>query len=443
MKRREFVRKSALGAIGAVAAPSLLTSCGSKPKKLKLEDVEVPELFTKAPDGRPLKAGLIGCGSRGCGAAVNFVKAGEGLSIVALGDIFQDKMDAARARLAEKGIVVADENCFVGFDAYKKVIDSDVDVVLLCTPSVFRPEHFAYVVEKGKHCFCEKPGAVDPVGARKMIALARQADAKGLCCISGTIRRSQRDCIETYRRVAAGAIGQIVSAHVTRYGKEHSYVTRKPGWSDMEYMLRNWYNFSWLCGDFIVEQFIHEIDQMMWFCGDKHPILAEAVGGRQKRPNGNMYDNFAVEYVFENGHRACCISRQIAGCDSDKKIMVYGTEGYTDCAGTIYNLDGTVKWKYPYPEKGEENSPNEIVNGYDEEHMRLVAAIRRGEHLNDIETMVQSNIVAMMGREAAYTGKFIAWDEFMASNLNMTPDSFELGPVSWFNEKAPVMGGEK
>lgn len=443
MKRREFVRKSTLGAIGAVASTSLLTSCGNKSEKLNLDAVPVPELYTKAPDGRPLKAGLIGCGNRGCGAALNFVHAGDGLSIVALADAFQDKMDEAREKLAKNGIVVPDENCFVGLDAYKKVIDSDVDVVLLCTPNVFRPEHFAYVVEKGKHCFCEKPAAVDPVGARKMIALSRQADAKGLCCISGTIRRSQRDCIETYRRVAAGAIGEIVSAHVVRYTLQHAYVTRKPGWSDMEYMLRNWYSFTCMNGDFIIEQFIHEIDQMLWFCGGQHPVSAEAVGGCQRHITGDMYDNIAVEYVFENGHRACCMSRQINDCDTSKKILVYGTKGYTDCVGTIYNLDGTVKWQYPYPEKDEKDSPNAIVSGYDEEHMRLVAAIRKGEHLNDLENMIQSNIVAMMGREASYTGKFIKWDEFIASDLNLTPDSFEFGPIEGFSEKPPVMGEER
>lgn len=429
--RRDFLKKSVCTTAGAIAVPGIiLSSCsGKKEPKLDLDAVDVPEILTKAPDGKPLRAGLIGCGGRGTGAAENFVDAGDGLTVVAMGDIFEDKLKASREQLASKGIVVPEENCFIGFDAYKKVIDSDVDVVLLCTPPVFRPEHFAYAVEKGKHVFVEKPCAVDPVGARKMLALAKQAEAKGLCVISGTIRRSQKDCIETYKRVAAGMIGDIVSCHVVRHGGKLWHITRKPGWSDMEYMLRNWANFCWTSGDFIVEQFIHEIDMMTWFIGDKHPVKAQATGGRARRVTGDMYDHISVEYVYENGHRAHCTSRQIGSCDGEHCVMVYGTKGYTNCFDTIWNLDGTVAWQYPKPEADAADQSMAVPNPYVEEHIRLVRAIRENTPLNDMEKHVQSVLIAMMGRMSAYTGKFVTWDEILASKLDLTPVKFEFGPV--------------
>ncbi|MDR2970194.1 MAG: Gfo/Idh/MocA family oxidoreductase, partial [Tannerellaceae bacterium] len=190
--RRDFFKSSAMGAIGAISVPGLLSSCSgtsSQPAgEAALKDVIVPEILKKAPDGKPLKAGLVGCGGRGSGAAINFLDAGSGLEVTALGDIFQDKLDSCRAMLKEKGQTVADTNCFIGFDAYRQVIDSGVDVVLLCTPPVFRPAHFDYAIEKGKHCFIEKPCAVDPTGAKQMLITAKRADQKGLSIISGTIR---------------------------------------------------------------------------------------------------------------------------------------------------------------------------------------------------------------------------------------------------------------
>ncbi len=226
LTRRNFFKNSALGAIGTLSVPSFLTGCTNSSKETKSKDVSVPEILKTAPEGKPLKAGLVGCGGRGTGAACNFLDAGSGLQVTALGDVFQDKLDACRKTLEEKGQKVADENCFIGFDAYKKVVDSGVDVVLLCTPPVFRPSHFEYAIGKNKHCFIEKPCAVDPVGARQMLMLGKRAAQLGLSVISGTIRRSQKDCIETFRRVAGGAIGEIVSAHVTRLGGALWFVQR-------------------------------------------------------------------------------------------------------------------------------------------------------------------------------------------------------------------------
>ncbi len=440
VSRRKFFKTSAVGALGTLSVPAFLTSCSPSGKEEKLVDVEVPEILKTSPEGKPLKAGLVGCGGRGTGAAVNFIDAGSGLTVTALGDIFQDKLDACRTTLKEKGQEVADENCFIGFDSYKKVIDSGVDVVLLCTPPVFRPSHFEYAIEKGKHCFIEKPCAVDPVGAKQMLVIGKQASQKGLSVISGTIRRSQKDCIETYRRVAGGAIGEIVSAHVSRLGGALWFVQRRPEWNDMEYMMRNWVNFCWTSGDLVVEQFIHEIDMMSWFLGDKKPVSAEATGGRARRVTGDMYDMFSIEYVYDNGHRAHCTSRQMGGCDYRHSVLVYGTKGYTNCFDTIYNLDGSVAWKYPHPKPEDADQSMAVPDPYVQELIRLVTAIRTNKPVNDTEQHVQSTLMAIMGRESAYTGKFITWDQIMASNMKLGPDTYEFGPVPGIKEEIPLPG---
>lgn len=439
--RRGFFKTSAVGALGAISVPTIITSCsggGSSTEKLK--DVEVPEILSEAPDGKPLKAGLVGCGGRGTGAAINFIDAGPNLQITALGDVFQDKMDACRSALKDKGQNIADANCFLGFDAYQKVIDSGVDVVLLCTPPVFRPTHFDYAIEKGKHCFIEKPCGVDSVGARQILITGKRATQKNLSVISGTIRRSQKDCIETYRRVAGGAIGEVVSSHVSRLGGALWFVQRQPGWNDMEYMLRNWVNFNWLSGDLVVEQFVHEIDMMSWFTGDRKPVRAEATGGRQRRVTGDMYDFFSIEYVYENGHRAHCTSRQIGGCDNNHSVMVYGTKGYTNCFDTIYNLDGSIAWQYPKPKQEDVDQSMAVPDPFRQEHVRLVTAIRTNKPVNDSEIHSRSTLMAIMGRESAYTGKFITWDEIMASTMKLGPDEFKFAAYPEFKEEIPIAG---
>lgn len=442
--RRQFFKSSAMGTLGAIAVPGLLNSCSGKSSQPSgeeaLKDVVVPEILKKAPDGKPLKAGLVGCGGRGSGAAINFLDAGSGLEVTALGDIFQDKLDGCRAMLKEKGQTVADSNCFVGFDAYKQVIDSGVDVVLLCTPPVFRPMHFDYAIEKGKHCFIEKPCAVDPYGAKQILVTGKKADSKGLSIISGTIRRSQKDCIETWRRVAGGAIGEIVSAHVTRLGGALWFVQRRPEWNDMEYMMRNWVSFCWTSGDLVVEQFIHEIDMMSWFMGDRKPVRAEATGGRQRRVTGDMYDFFSIEYIYDNGMRAHCTSRQIGGCDNSHNVFIYGTKGYTNCFDKIYNLDGSVAWQYPYPKAEDADQSMSVPDPYVQELIRLVTAIRTNKPMNDTELHVQSTLMAIMGRESAYTGKFITWDQIMASSQQLGPKEYKFGAVPDIKEEIPVAG---
>ena len=439
--RRSFFKTTAMGTMGALALPTVLSGCsGAATPQNKPIDTEILGISTTAPDGKPLKAGLVGCGGRGTGAAVNFLDAANGLQIIAIGDVFKDKLDACRETLKGKGQDIPDENCFIGFDAYQKVIDSGVDIVLLCTPPVFRAKHFDYAVEKGKHCFIEKPCAVDAVGARQIMVTGKKAAQQGLSVMSGTVRRSMRDIMETHRRVADGAIGEVVSAHVSRMGGSLWYMERRPGWTDMEYMLRNWVSFCWTSGDFIVEMFIHEIDRMAWFMGDKPPVRAEATGGRMRRVTGDMYDMFSVEYVFENGTRSHCTSRQISGCDNQIVSMVYGTKGFTDCNGTIFNLDGSVAWKYPAPKRDDPDQTYALPDAFVQEHVRLITAIRNNQPINDAAIHAQSTLMAIMGREAAYTGKFITWEQIMSSDMKLGPEVFEFGPVPGIKEEYPLAG---
>jgi len=440
LSRRKFLSNSTLGAVGALGAIGLMGSCsGSEKKGLELQ---LPELLNEAPDGRVLKAGLIGCGGRGTGAAVNFIDAGPNLQIVALGDVFQDKLDHCRATLLkERKIEIDDSKCFTGFDSYQKVIDSGIDIVLLCTPPHFRPLHIEAAVNAGKHIFMEKPVAVDPVGARSVRISAKKAEQMGLCMVSGTIRRVQKDYMETYRRVASGEIGEIVGASIVRNGGSLWYKSKLSEWSDMEYMLRNWVNFCWLSGDHIVEQFIHEVDVMNWFIG-KIPVKAMGWGGRQRRVTGDQYDFFSIQYGYDNGMQTHCAARQISGCSNLKREIISGTKGYADCSGAIYDLKGNQIWKYPHPKEGDTDLTWKVKDPYVQEHVNLVTAIRTGKTINDAEAQVDSTLITIMGRISAYTGKDVTWEEMLNSNLSLGPKTYVMGSVPGIPEVPPVIGKE-
>lgn len=437
--RRKFISNSALAAIGVVGSAKLLSSCSGGPKK---KEIELPVLLTQAPDGKVLKAGLIGCGGRGTGAAINFLDAGPNLEIAALGDIFQDKLDQCREQLkTQRNVEVPDEKCFIGFDSYEKVIDSGVDLVLLCTPPHFRPAHVEAAVNAGKHIFMEKPIAVDPVGARSVMVSAKRAAEKGVCMVSGTIRRVQKDFMETWRQVANGAIGEIVSAHITRNGGGLWVIQRRPGWTDMEYMLRNWANFCWLSGDHITEQFIHEIDVMNWYVG-KNPVKAMGWGGRQRRVTGDQFDFFSIEYIYDNGMHTHCAARQISGCSNLTEQFIVGTEGFANAKGSIYNLKGEEIWKYPYPEEDDPDETWKVKDPFVQEHINLVTAIRTGNYLSDAEAQVNSTLITIMGRMSAYTGKDVTWEEVMNSDMRLGPTKYEFGSVPGIPEVPPVIGIE-
>ncbi|MCJ7618490.1 MAG: Gfo/Idh/MocA family oxidoreductase, partial [Desulfobacterales bacterium] len=374
LSRRRFISNTAMATIGTIGAAQLLTSCAGN--DTKTGDEKLPPLLTQAPDGKILKAGLVGCGGRGTGAAINFLDAGPNLEIVSLGDVFQDRLDKCRAELKKKkNVEIPDEMCFLGFDNYEKVLDSGVDIILLCTPPHFRPQHVEAAVKAGKHIFMEKPCAVDPVGARSVLVASERAKQQGLCIVSGTIRRVQKDFMETRRRVVNGEIGEIVSAHIIRNGGSLWVIKRQPGMSDMEYMLRNWANFCWLSGDHIVEQFIHEVDVMNWYIG-KNPVKAMGWGGRQRRVSGDQYDFFSVEYIYDNGMHTHCAARQITGCSNLTKQLIAGTNGFANATGTIYNLKGEEIWKYPKPEADAADQTWKVTDPYVQEHINLVTAIR-------------------------------------------------------------------
>lgn len=433
--RRNFITKTTLGSIGAAA---FLNSCS--PSSSKKSEIQLPKLLDQAPDGKILKAGLIGCGGRGTGAAINFIDAGPNLQITALGDVFQDKIDSCREKLkTERNIEVADENCFVGFESYEKVIDSGVDVILLCTPPHFRPAHVEAAVNARKHIFMEKPIAVDPVGARSVMASVKKAQAIGLNIVSGTVFRASKDYMETQRRIANGAIGDITGAHIIRNGGALWFRSRQPEWSDMEYMLRNWVNFCWLSGDHITEMFIHQLDLMNWNLG-KLPVKASGYGGRHRRITGDQYDFFSVDYIYENGLRAHAAVRQINGCTNRTLTQVNGTKGYADVSGKIFDLDGNIIWSYPYPEEGDNASEWKVTNPFVQEHINLVTGIRTGETINDGEDQVNSTLVSIMGRMAAYTGKDISWDEILNSDLYLGPKTYSFGPIDGIQEEIPLAG---
>jgi predicted dehydrogenase len=433
--RRNFLSTSAAAGLTGLAIPALITACSSGRKK-----VEVMTFLDLAPDGAELKAGLIGCGGRGTGAALDFLNAGNNLKIVALGDVMQDKLTACREELSKsKGMEIADEKCFVGFDAYQKVIDAGVDVVILATPPYFRPEHFAAAVEARKHVFMEKPVCVDPVGARSVIASARKAQGLQLSVVTGTQRRHQRDYVATYKEVAEGAIGDIVGANVYWNQDKLWHVDPKAEWTEMECMLRNWVNWCWLSGDHIVEQHVHNIDVANWFIG-KYPVKAVGFGSRQRRVTGDQYDNFSVDYVYDNGLHVHSMCRQINGCTNDVSEFIQGTKGTSNCVNTIWNAKGEEQWKYEYPldEQGQPGTHVKI-SPYQQEHIDLVTAIRTGKPFNEAENTAMSSLVGIMGRVSAYTGKMVTLDEMMNSELKLGPKVFAFGPVD-VSKEVPLAG---
>ena len=429
VSRRKFLETAAaVGTIGAIGLGSLVSACGKKAKTGDYPDL--PPINDKAPAGKKIKAGLVGCGNRGTGAAIDFLNAGPDLEITALADVFQDQLDAGRAKLKKaKKVEIADKNCFVGFDAYKKLLNSGVDVVLLATPPHFRPEHFEACVKARKHVFLEKPIAVDPNGIRKVIATGKKAEAVGLTVITGTQRRHSRDYIETYKHIADGAIGEIVAANAYWNQAQAWYKTRKPEWSDMEYMIRNWNNFTWLSGDHILDQHVHNIDIINWFTG-KHPVQAIGYGGRHRRITGNQFDFFAINLFYEKGLKSNSYCRQINNCANFVMEEVIGTKGYSNCENKIWDHNGKLIWEYEYPKNAQGESTNQPkVSPYVQEHIHLVTAIRTNKPYNEAEQTAISTLTAIMARESAYSGKKITWDEIMNSDLTLGPRKYNIGPV--------------
>jgi myo-inositol 2-dehydrogenase/D-chiro-inositol 1-dehydrogenase len=378
-----------------------------------------------------LKVGLIGCGGRGSGAANQALKADPNVVLHAVGDIFKDKMETSLAGLMKvhgPKVQVDESRKFIGFDAYKKVLESGVDVVLLTTPPHFRPEHLTAAINAGKHVFCEKPVAVDAPGVRKVLEAAKLAKQKNLSLMSGFCWRYHEPKRASFGRILDGAVGDISAIYNTYDTGTLWSFPRQPGWSDAEYVLRNWTYYTWLSGDHIVEQAVHSIDMMSWAMGGKLPVSVTATGGRQVRTDslfGNVFDHFAATFEYANGAKGFHHSRQQANCENSYLVETLGTKGraMVNCARNVHEIYGQNPWKY-------EGAANDM---YQTEHNELFASIRSGKLVNDGEFMAHSTLLAIMARMAAYTGKRVTWDEAMNSTEKLGPDSYS------FDMKPPVV----
>ena len=444
MNRRDFLQRSTILGVGGIVGVSALASACKGPKYVPLrkpEEYYIPELPDKAAPGREIKVGVIGCGGRGSGAMQNLFDAADGIRLTALGDVFPDRLEGLRKMAAEKlGQEVPDENCFIGFDAYQKVIDSGVDMIIDTTPPVFRPDHFKYAVQKGVHSFLEKPVAVDAKGYRTVMAAAKQAQAKGLCVVCGTQRHHQRPYVEAFRKIQEGYIGEITGGNVYWNQGMLWYRNREKGWSDMEWMIRDWVNWKWLSGDHIVEQHVHNIDVFLWMSGYK-VAKATGFGARHRRITGDQYDQFSIDFEMENGVHLHSMCRQIDGCSNAVGEIIYGTKGsWNSFDHEIKDLDGNVVWKFDN-EKAETEFRQH--NPYVLEHVDLVNHIRKGEPIDEATACAMSTLAGVMGRTAAYTGDTVTWDAMSQSELDYLPEKLELGPMDMSDYTVQVPGKAK
>lgn len=391
---------------------------------LKAGALGFPAILKGVPVSKSLKVGLVGCGGRGTGAAAQAVKADDFAELTAMADIYTDRIDESLGRLKNIGAIssrIKVENKFAGLDGYQKLIDSGVDVVLLATPPGFRPQHLRAAISAGKHLFCEKPVAVDAPGVRHVLETVKMAGEKNVSLVAGFCWRYSNYIKAVFDQIASGAIGDIVSYYGTYYTSPVKPMppasTRPAGMSDVEWQIRNWYNFCWLCGDSLVEQAVHTVDKVAWAFNDKPPISCVAVGGRQiPAEGGNIYDHFEVNYLYPNNVRAFVANRQIEGCYNENADYITGTKGVATIGrGPIPRISGEKTWQWE----------GQKVDMYQYEHDVLFASIRQSKPINDGERMATSTLLAIMGRMAAYTGQQITWDQALNSQERLVPDHIE------------------
>lgn len=402
VSRRSFLTSSAVGATAfQIVKPELVRGAGNE----------------------KLRAGLVGCGGRGTQAIQNLLTGTDNVEIVALADVFEDRLEdclrkskALKPELADR-VKVDPEHHFVGFDAYKKVIDS-VDIVMLATYPAYRPMHFEAAVEAKKHIFCEKPFGTDPVNLRRFMAAAKKSEELKLTVKSGAQRRSQAWYLDQYKRVKNGEIGEIVALNANWVGtpvlnfkndKLFPYHKRDPQWGDMEYQTRNWYSFVWISGDQVVEQHLHNIDVCNWFMGT-HPVEVIASGGAAWRPRedeyGNIYDHLHADFVYPNGVHMASHCRQYNNAPSNVSERIVGTKGLVDSASL----------------RGEKLA----VDPYVQEHTDMLNSIRgNGPYINEAMAVAESTMTCLMARESAYSGQKVTWDMMMGSQLDLLPKSFD------------------
>jgi predicted dehydrogenase len=396
MSRRDFIQTAA--AAGVLAAS--------------------PHSFAHSSVDETMKVGLIGCGGRGTGAAADCASADPNMVLWAMGDVFKDKMDGSKGYLKDSlkdRYKVSDDRTYLGFDAYKKVINSGVDYIILATPPCFRPTHFAAAIDAGKHVFFEKPIAVDAVGVKKVMEAAKAAAAKNLGVAAGTQRRHDPVYRETISRIHDGQIGEVVSMNAYWNQGGLWMNPRQESWSDLEWMMRNWLYFTWLSGDHISEQHIHNIDVCNWAM-NSHPVKAISLGGRQVRTDaayGHVYDHFATEFEYANGAKMHSYCRQQDGTASRVTEMIFGSKARTNGSGRIW---GGVDWRYE----------GERVNPYVQEHKNLIQSIRGGKVINEGIQVAEATLTAIMGRAAAYSGQEVTWDQMMALETNLVPENLSF-----------------
>ena len=377
-----------------------------------------------------LKVGLIGCGGRGTGAASQALAADKNVKLVAMADMFEDRLQSSLAGLKKREeiagkIDVPKQRQFVGFDAYKELIAGGVDVVLLATPPQFRPAHLKAAVDAGLHVFAEKPVAVDAPGVRSVLATCQEAKQKGLSVVSGLCLRYSYGFQEVVKRIGDGAIGDVTMLQANDYRGTIWLRPRQPDWTDMHWQCRNWYYFTWLCGDFNVEQHVHFLDVCAWAMGNRYPARAIGMGGRQVRTGpeyGNIYDHHSVVYEYEDGAKLISNTRQMRGCKNDMSAHAVGTGGrasFRERRGGLTVTSGGKEWVY----RGDDN------NIYQTEHDEMFAGIRNGKPINNGQYMAHSTLLAIMGRMATYTGQEITWEMAMNSKEDLTPAKYEWGPA--------------
>jgi predicted dehydrogenase len=409
--RRDFIKSSTVAVVGGALAGSLAVGRSAH----------------AAAGDDTLKVGLIGCGGRGSGAVLNALAADSNVKLIAMADVFEDRLNASLRNLQQavppSKIAVRPDHCFIGFDAYQKLLATDVDVVLMATPPHFRPAHLKAAVAAGKHVFCEKPTAVDAPGVRSVLDTCEEAKKKNLAVVSGLCYRYDLPKREIIKRIHDGAIGDVLALQANYLTTPLLYTPRKPEWTDMEYQLRNWNYFTWLSGDFNVEQHVHSLDKAAWVMHDVPPVRASGIGGRQVRGDeqGQVFDHFAVVYEYENGVRLYSYCRQMAGCSMDVSDHVIGTKGTADLMQMPQpTITGENAWKYHGPK------PKSM---YDVEHQELFSSLRSGSPINNGLYMCRSTMMAIMGRMVCYTGQSLTWDQCFKSKEDLTPAKYELGPM--------------
>jgi predicted dehydrogenase len=373
-----------------------------------------------------IKVGLIGCGGRGSGAAVNAMNAGKDVRLVAMADIFEDRLQGARQRITKihpEQTAVADDHCFIGLDAYQKLLASGIDVVIVAGSSYFHPTHVKAAVEAGKHIFCEKPHGLDVPGVKSIQASAEEAKKKNLNFVSGLCWRYDRGMREAMARIKDGAIGDIVAIQETYITSPYVCRPRQEGWGEMYYQLQNWYHFNWLSGDQTAQQLIHSLDKGSWAMGDVPPVKAWGMGGRQVCTDpkyGDQFDHHAVVFEYANGVRMFGLTRDIPGCYNETSDVIFGTKGRA-----ILPRKPRIEGANPWVWEGELKPTM-----YDCEHMALFDAIRSGKVINNAAYGTLSSMLAIMAQMVCYTGQEVTWEQAMASSLVLGPKvvSFDAEP---------------